>query len=380
MAPGVLPSRRRAVLGAMASAALAAIALAWAATGGAATLNAGLNEQVVRLRLHGTMYELETTLFKPSGPGPFPLLVVNHGKGTDNVAIALDRGRVRYPTVAHEFVKRGWLVAVPMRRGFGNSDGMLPRPSCDLAAYARREAEDVAGAVDALAARRDVDASRVVVMGNSAGGMAAVAYAAAPRAGVKAIVSFAGGLRLGGDAGSRCWPAALTEAFRTFARADAPPQLWVYAENDRVFPLAVVRDAFDAFRSAGGRAELLMLPALGTDGHDVMTHPEGQARWLPEVMGFLGALDLPVTPSAGSGFAAADDVEAMPAPPPCRRQYERYLAERPPKAYALSRSGRTCSWTARDERAAEKALANCGKGAPDCALYAYDDIVVWTAQ
>jgi dienelactone hydrolase len=374
VARNVVPPRRRGAL----AAALAATALAWAGMAGATALNAGLNEEVVRLRLHGTLYELETTLFKPAGPGPFPLLVVNHGKGADNVAIALDRGRVRYPTVAHEFVKRGWLVAVPMRRGFANSDGVLPRPSCDVAGYARREAEDVAGAVNALAARRDVDPARIVVMGNSAGGMAAVAYAAAPRPGVQAVVSFAGGLRLGGDTSSRCWPAVLNDAFRTFARADGPPQLWVYAENDRVFPPAVVRDAFDAFRSAGGRAELLVLPALGTDGHDVMTNPEGRERWLPEVLGFLGGLRLPVKPFAGSGFAAVDQVEAMPAPPACRRQYERYLAERAPKAYALSRSGRTCSWAARDERAAEKALENCRKGAPDCALYAYDDIVVWT--
>lgn len=376
MAGGAAPTRHRGALGA----ALAAAAVAWAGMAGAAGLNAGLNEQVVRLRVHGTMYELETTLFKPAGPGPFPLLVLNHGKGADNVAIAMDRGRVRYPAVAHEFVKRGWLVAVPMRRGFGNSDGMLPRASCDLAGYARREAEDVAAAVDALAARRDVDASRIVVMGNSAGGMAAIAYAAAPRPGVKAVVSFAGGLRLEGDAGGRCWPAALNDAFRAFARPGGPPQLWVYAENDRVFPPPVVRDAFEAFQGAGGRAELLVLPALGTDGHDVMTHPDGLARWLPEVTEFLGALDLPVAPFAGSGFAATDDVAAVPAPPPCRRQYERYLAERAPKAYALSRSGRACSWAARDERAAEKALANCRKGAPDCALYAYDDIVVWTAQ
>jgi hypothetical protein len=70
----------------------------------------------------------------------------------------------------------------------------------------------------------------------------------------------------------------------------------------------------------------------------------------------------------------------MPAPPQCRKQYERYLAERPPKAYALSRSSRACTWAARSERAAEQALDACRKNAPDCALYAYDDIVVWTPQ
>jgi dienelactone hydrolase len=349
-----------------------------AAAAQASALNSGLNEEIVRLRLHGTLYELETTLFKPAGPGPFPLVVFNHGKPGDNVAIAMDRGRVRHAAVAHELVKRGWMVALPMRRGFGNSDGLLPRASCDVAAYARRDAEDVAGAVNALAARRDVDAARIVVMGGSAGGMAAIAYAAEPRPGVRAVVSFAGGLRLGGDLGRTCWPQAMIDAFTRFAQAGGPPQLWVYAENDGTFPPRVVSDALQAFRAAGGSAELLMLPALGADGHAAILSAAGIARWLPEVLAFLRQQGLPVEPFAGSGFAAATDVQAMPAPQPCRDQYARYLDERSPKAYALSRSSRACTYAARDERAAEKALDACRKAAPDCQLYAFDDIVVWT--
>jgi hypothetical protein len=123
-----------------------------------------------------------------------------------------------------------------------------------------------------------------------------------------------------------------------------------------------------------------MLPPVGADGHNVMIHPEAMARWLPEVLGFLKEQGLPVAPFAGSGFAAAADPQAVPAPEACRRHYERYLGERGPKAYALSRSGRACTYAARDERAAEKAVEACGRNAPDCALYAFDDIVVWTAQ
>ncbi len=193
-------------------------------------------------------------------------------------------------------------------------------------------------------------------------------------------MSFAGGLRIQGEGARGCWPAAMVDAYAKLARQSGPPQLWVYADNDRTFPPAVVRDSLQAFEGAGGRAEFLMLPPIGADGHNGMLTPEGMAQWLPEVLAFLDAQGLPVSPFPGSGFAKAEDVEALPAPPQCRRQYERYLTERPPKAYALSRSNRACTWAARGERAAEQALDACRKNAPDCALYAFDDIVVWKPQ
>jgi hypothetical protein len=197
---------------------------------------------------------------------------------------------------------------------------------------------------------------------------------------VKAVVSFAGGLRIQGEGARGCWPAAMVDGYAKLARESGPPQLWVYADNDRTFPPAVARDSLQAFEGAGGRTEFLMLPAIGADGHNGMLTPEGMAQWLPEVLAFLGAQGLPVSTFPGSGFAKIDDIDALPAPPPCRRQYERYLSERPPKAYALSRTSRACTWAARGERAAEQALDACRRNAPDCALYAFDDIVVWKPQ
>ena len=42
-------------------------------------LDARLNEQVLMVP-GANGHALETTVFRPSGPGPFPLLVMNHGK------------------------------------------------------------------------------------------------------------------------------------------------------------------------------------------------------------------------------------------------------------------------------------------------------------
>jgi hypothetical protein len=100
---------------------------------GADKLNAALNEQLVMLPYPGSLLglELEVTLFKPDGPGPFPLLVINHGKDGDDVKLITKKPRYPYGVVAHEFVKRGWLVAVPMRRGFGRSGGIFEVEACE---------------------------------------------------------------------------------------------------------------------------------------------------------------------------------------------------------------------------------------------------------
>jgi len=51
----------------------------------APSLAADLREEIVMVKKPGVFgAELETTLFRPPGDGPFPLIVVNHGKASGN--------------------------------------------------------------------------------------------------------------------------------------------------------------------------------------------------------------------------------------------------------------------------------------------------------
>src|ERR1700732_4102188 len=70
------------------------------------TLDARLDEQVVMVpaSLSGSSVELETTVFKPPGQGPFPLVVMNHGKEPGNPHL---QKRDRFLAISREFVKRG---------------------------------------------------------------------------------------------------------------------------------------------------------------------------------------------------------------------------------------------------------------------------------
>lgn len=75
-------------------------------------LDAALNEQVVMLPIGDGGTKLETTIFKPNGDGPFPLVVINHGKAFGNPYF---QARARYLVASGEFVRLGYLVAIPMR-------------------------------------------------------------------------------------------------------------------------------------------------------------------------------------------------------------------------------------------------------------------------
>jgi hypothetical protein len=46
--------------------------------------------------------------------------------------------------------------------------------------------------------------------------------------------------------------------------------LWLLAENDHYLGLALGRRMFEAYTSAGGPAQLQVLPPFGTDGHSLL--------------------------------------------------------------------------------------------------------------
>ena len=88
----------------------------------------------------------------------------------------------------------------------------------------------------------------------------------------------------------------------------------------------------------------------------------------------------PTPAPPASGFAAADDVAAVPFLNEAGRQgYQKYLALRRPKAFALAPNG---SWsaTALGPDPIATVLQSCRKAHPGCRLYAVDHTVVWTGE
>ena len=254
----------------------------------AQTLRADLREEVLAIRKPGVFgIELEATLFRPRSDGPFPLVVVNHGKAPGNPRF---QERARYTVAAGELVRRGYAVVVPMRQGFSKSQGSYIGGGCNIESNGRAQAEDVAVTLQQMAQRQDIDATRVVVFGQSHGGLTTMALGSLALPNVVGLVNFAGGLRQENCNG---WEASLVSAMAAYARQTRVPSLWFYGDNDSYFGPDVWRRMFEGYVAAGGPARLVAFGRFGDDSHSMFFSKDGPAIWLPDVEAFFKELGLP---------------------------------------------------------------------------------------
>jgi dienelactone hydrolase len=258
----------------------------------------GPEEGAIRRQLwfiptHDRVSMMRTTLFRPSGAGPFPLVVINHGSTQSEMQRAAYR-LPEYAALAQWFVARGYAVAVPQRPGHGESGGLYyeDQGGCENADYRKAgygAAASIAAVIDYLTRQPFVKKTGVVVTGQSAGAWGAIALAARNVREVKAVIAFAAGRggRIDGEVGKNCAPERLIAAAREFGEKSRIPTLWIYAENDSYFPPALSQKVAEAFRLAGGKAEVHILPPFGADGHELIRAPEAVPIWAPLVERFL---------------------------------------------------------------------------------------------
>lgn len=358
--------------------------LAWPVCG--QELNSELGEAVLMIPRAGfTEPSLEVTLYRPPGEGPFPILLINHGKAPGNAHF---QARYRPEVAAREFVSRGFAVVVPMRQGFSKSGGSNPGTGCDGHNNGLQQARSVRRTLDWLAQQPWADLSRNVMLGQSHGGLTTLAYGTAPHPGTRLLVNFAGGLRQEGCHG---WERGLIEAIGNYGASARLPSIWFYGDNDSFFPPFVWQGAFERYTKAGGQAELVAFGSFGTDSHNLFGSRAGLKIWLPKVIAAMAAAGLPTevlhempTPAdlpapPASDFAALDAIDKLPlAGEAVRNAYSAWLAAEAPKAFAIfpGKRGWGSAWGG--DRPIARALANCERRVKEpCKLYAVDDKVVW---
>ncbi len=238
---------------------------------------------------------LKAWLFQPEvdekNKGPFPTVIINHGSPPGG---APERAKMdpKYTAAAEQFVKWGFVVVVPTRRGYGGTGGRWAEDSgnCDNPNFYKgglESAKDINAALRYAAALPQVDAKRIVLLGQSAGGWGVLATATQPAVEVKAVINFAGGR--GGhknqQANNNCSPDSLVRAAGDYGAETKLPTLWIYTENDSFFAPELAKRMFESYQSHGGKGRMLALPAFARDGHTLFG--SGLTVWKPIVESYL---------------------------------------------------------------------------------------------
>ena len=239
---------------------------------------------------------------RPVGNGPFPLVVMNHGVSLN----ARERSffpLVEFRDAAMWFARRGNMVVAPTGSGYGAAALDQPEHGLYGLFYSKIGNCDNSNFHDAGLAVALVDKwiidymtnqnlivpDKTVVVGQSAGGWAAIALSSQNLPSVRAIVTFAAGRggRVGGKPNNNCAPDKLVEATADFGRIARTPMLWIYIENDTFFGPALSKRMHEAYTAAGGNAEYHLLPPFGSDGHFLVDSAEAIPLWTPLVSRFL---------------------------------------------------------------------------------------------
>ena len=271
----------------------------------AALPTTGLNEQTGFIDITpahggGAPTRMQYTMYRPDGPGPFPWLLVNHGRSRNPKSQPADRPLV----LARHMVARGYAVVAPMRRGFASTPGTYRHNAC---AYLRRidadgwgtlddwgfteEAFDLHAFVNAFVRRPEVDRHRIVMVSQSGGFTSTLGYMTTPHAGALGYINFVGGgfSYCGGKE-----DLALTrQAGAHLGRHVKRPGLWIYAQQDSFVSAATYRIMFNSFVAAGGKASWVVLAPPIEEGHYMMGDERAVPTWWPSVEAFLQQLNLP---------------------------------------------------------------------------------------
>ena len=263
-------------------------------------------------------HALRATVFRPhDAPGavstPRPLVVINHGTSS---ATRLSVSMPVYYWLSRWFVERGYVVALPQRRGHGATGGRLAEAvgSCANPDHERSgaiAADDIEAVVNFLSNEPFVAPRKTIVVGISTGGWAALALASRNPINVSGIINIAGGR--GGYAGGKpnavCGERKLIQAVAAYGRTARIPSLWLYAENDTYFGPKLANAMAEAWRAGGADAKLHILPAYGTDGHNIANDRAGWDVWGGMTDSFLGTSQRPAVIAESSGAEIATAAE-----------------------------------------------------------------------
>jgi len=234
-------------------------------------------------------HELGGEIFKPTGSGPFPVVLYNHGSAPGMLNSQASN------IIGPLFASKGWVFFMPYRRGQGLSLNAGPYIIDEIKVAQKRggiqeasetmtrllsteQLEDQLSAFAWLRTQAFVQQNRIAVAGNSFGGVETV-LGAAKLPYCAAVVA---------SGGAESWDESpeLQQAMKAAARMANSPMLFFQAAND--FNLAPSEVLSSERKKAGKPGEVKTYPAFGksaSEGHSFAYR--GSGIWFPDIYEFI---------------------------------------------------------------------------------------------
>ena len=229
---------------------------------------------------------IQAYLYQPEGAGPFPVVIYNHGSRGGR-----ESDSVPFQYIGAILARAGYIVFVPERRGYGNSDGLklrdeVGRDQSRVVTRLYAETEDVLAAIAYLRTVPSADTNRLGIMGWSFGGIVTM-FATSHSAAFAAAVDQAGGA-LTWDSNPHVRK-ALVEA----AESSTTPTLFMVARNDRT--TSSITTLAEIFKDRGIPQQVLIYDAFtpnrgawAAPGHALFSE-QGTHVWESDLLQFLGS-------------------------------------------------------------------------------------------
>jgi dienelactone hydrolase len=235
---------------------------------------------------------LRAQLWSPSGKGPFPAVLFNHGSYATNDSLHPDDPE----KLGSLFVRHGYVFLWLYRQGAGMSrgqgtldgeqmaralkvEGVEGRNRVQLQLLLGEQMNEATSALDRLRARSEVDGRRIGLVGHSFGGSLSLLMAARDP-NIRAAVIF------GGAAGSWNQSPLLRERLLEAVRRMSTPTIFVHARND--YSTAPGETLAAEMQRLGKPHALKIYPPFGANsrrGHNLIF--ASVRTWEPDVFAFL---------------------------------------------------------------------------------------------
>jgi dipeptidyl aminopeptidase/acylaminoacyl peptidase len=234
------------------------------------------------------------TISLPDGPGPFPVVVVNHGFiPPERYWIGQDSGIFGDPMAGH-----GFIAVAPNWPGYSGSGPGAP----DLPPIVQ-ETVATLDLVSSLASLSQADTGRIALVGHSnGGGISEIAMVVDPR--IRAVVLHGPVSSDMADNARKWWtsspggtgpvgtPDANPEGYvhlspRNYLAAGQPPTLIIQGTSDQDIPAAWTQATFAALQAKGIESKLSWYPGAMHDfgGANLAAAVTEQESWIRHVLG-----------------------------------------------------------------------------------------------